>query len=85
MTKALRKRFNSFHHDLHMIYQSCGSHKEALVNETSLVDPIVWVKLCERWGNDAFKVHMIFLTLNHISNHLICLNIIVKNPFVYHS
>ncbi|XP_041007910.1 uncharacterized protein LOC121265872 [Juglans microcarpa x Juglans regia] len=55
VTKALRKRFNSFHHDLHKIYESYGSHAEALANGTSLVDPIVWVKLCERWGSDAFK------------------------------
>ncbi|KAF5447889.1 hypothetical protein F2P56_033406 [Juglans regia] len=53
--KALRKRFNSFHHDLHKIYESYGSHAEALADGTSLVDPIVWVKLCERWGSDAFK------------------------------
>ncbi|XP_035541712.1 uncharacterized protein LOC118344701 [Juglans regia] len=55
VTKALRKCFNSFHHDLHKIYESYGSHVEALANGTSLVDPIVWVKLCERWGSDAFK------------------------------
>ncbi|XP_041016233.1 uncharacterized protein LOC121258759 [Juglans microcarpa x Juglans regia] len=55
VTKALRKRFNSFHHDLHKIYESYGSHVEALANGTSLVDPIVWMKLCERWGSDAFK------------------------------
>ena len=62
VTKALRKRFNSFHHDLHKIYESYGSHAEALANGTSLVDPIVWVKLCERWGSDAFKVQIVFLT-----------------------
>ncbi|KAF5472346.1 hypothetical protein F2P56_009070 [Juglans regia] len=84
VTKALCKRFNSFHHDLHKIYQSYGSHEEALAHETSLVDPIVWVKLCARWGSDAFKVHMLFLTLNYISINLICLNIVVANLFVYH-
>ncbi|XP_042958209.1 uncharacterized protein LOC122293818 [Carya illinoinensis] len=55
VTKALRKRFNSFHHDLHKIYQSFGSHEEALANGTSMVDPLVWVKLCGRWGSEAFK------------------------------
>ncbi|XP_042969119.1 uncharacterized protein LOC122301810 [Carya illinoinensis] len=55
VTKALRKRFNSFHHDLHKIYESFGSHEEALAHGTSLVDPLVWVKLCGRWGSDAFK------------------------------
>ncbi|XP_042975470.1 uncharacterized protein LOC122306951 [Carya illinoinensis] len=55
VTKALRKRFNSFHHDLHKIYQSFESHEEALASGTSLVDPLVWVKLCGRWGSDAFK------------------------------
>ncbi|KAF5442606.1 hypothetical protein F2P56_035246 [Juglans regia] len=55
VTKALCKRFNSFDHDLHKIYQSYGSHEEALAHGTSLVDPIVWVKLCGRWGSDAFK------------------------------
>ncbi|XP_042972229.1 uncharacterized protein LOC122304190 [Carya illinoinensis] len=55
VTKALRKRFNSFHHDLHKIYESFGSHEEALANGTSLVDPLVWVKLCGRWGSEEFK------------------------------
>ncbi|RWR97715.1 hypothetical protein CKAN_02716800 [Cinnamomum micranthum f. kanehirae] len=55
VTKQLRKRFNSFHHDLHKIYLKYGSHEEALANGTSLVDPLVWVKLCGRWGSDEFK------------------------------
>ncbi|KAG6721656.1 hypothetical protein I3843_03G122800 [Carya illinoinensis] len=55
VTKALCKCFNSFHHDLHRIYQSFESHEEALASGTSLVDPLVWVKLCGRWGSDAFK------------------------------
>ncbi|XP_042966695.1 serine/threonine-protein kinase EDR1-like [Carya illinoinensis] len=58
VTKALRKCFNSFHHDLHKIYQSFGSHEEALANGTSLGDPLVWVKLCGRWGSDAFKLRL---------------------------
>ncbi|KAF5465951.1 hypothetical protein F2P56_015913 [Juglans regia] len=53
--KQLRKRFNAFHHELHMKYLKYGSHEEALANGTSLVEPHIWVKLCGRWGSDAFK------------------------------
>ncbi|KAF5447811.1 hypothetical protein F2P56_033333 [Juglans regia] len=53
--KQLRKRFNAFHHELHKKYLSYGSHEEALAFGTSMVDSLVWIKLCERWGSDAFK------------------------------
>ncbi|XP_035550036.1 uncharacterized protein LOC109021500 [Juglans regia] len=39
VTKQLRKRFNAFHHQLHQIYMSYGSHDEALATGTSLVTP----------------------------------------------
>ncbi|XP_041001690.1 uncharacterized protein LOC121247400 [Juglans microcarpa x Juglans regia] len=55
VTKQLRKRFNAFHHQLHQIYMSYGSHDEALATGTSLVTPLVWFKLCERWGSEAFQ------------------------------
>ncbi|RWR85109.1 hypothetical protein CKAN_01395500 [Cinnamomum micranthum f. kanehirae] len=74
VTKQLRKRFNSFHHDLHKIYLKYGSHEEALANGTSLVDLLVWVKLCGRWGSDEFKKmsaqnreNRKKLTINHTS------------------
>ncbi|XP_041001451.1 uncharacterized protein LOC121247164 [Juglans microcarpa x Juglans regia] len=53
--KQLHKRFNAFHHELHKKYSKYGSHEEALANGTSLVEPLIWVKLCGRWGSDAFK------------------------------
>ncbi|KAG6683510.1 hypothetical protein I3842_12G016500 [Carya illinoinensis] len=55
VTKALRKHFNAFHHGLHKKYFSYGSHEEALASKSILVDPIVWAKLCDRWGSDSFK------------------------------
>ncbi|XP_041026901.1 uncharacterized protein LOC121267090 [Juglans microcarpa x Juglans regia] len=55
VTKQLRKRFNAFHHQLHQIYMSYGSHDEVLATGTSLVTPLVWFKLCERWGSEAFQ------------------------------
>ncbi|XP_042972691.1 uncharacterized protein LOC122304482 [Carya illinoinensis] len=55
VTKQLRKRLNAFHHELHRIYLSYASHDEALANGTVLVNPLVWVKLCGRWGSEAFK------------------------------
>ncbi|KAF5465135.1 hypothetical protein F2P56_015166 [Juglans regia] len=55
VTKQLRKRFNAFHHELHKKYMAYGSHEEALASGTTLVDNLVWVKLCGRWGSDAFK------------------------------
>ncbi|XP_042963797.1 uncharacterized protein LOC122297717 [Carya illinoinensis] len=55
VTKQLRKRFNAFHHELHSIYLSYGSHEEALASGTERVSPLVWVKLCTRWGSEAFK------------------------------
>ncbi|KAG6722725.1 hypothetical protein I3842_03G174300 [Carya illinoinensis] len=55
VTKQLRKRFNAFHHELHRIYLSYANHDEALANGTVLVSPLVWVKLCGRWGSEAFK------------------------------
>ncbi|XP_042976312.1 uncharacterized protein LOC122307477 [Carya illinoinensis] len=53
--KALRKRFNAYHHELHKKYMKFATHEEALASETSMVNPIVWTKLCERWGSDSFK------------------------------
>ncbi|KAF5481746.1 hypothetical protein F2P56_002375 [Juglans regia] len=53
--KQLRKRFNAFHHQLHKKYLSYGSHEEALAGGTGLVSNLVWVKLCGRWGSEAFK------------------------------
>ncbi|KAG7944672.1 hypothetical protein I3843_15G114700 [Carya illinoinensis] len=47
--KALRKCFNAYHHDLHKKYMKFATHVEALVFETSMVNPIVWSKVCERW------------------------------------
>ncbi|KAF5468571.1 hypothetical protein F2P56_012714 [Juglans regia] len=55
VTKQLRKRFNAFHHELHKKYMAYGSHEEALAFGTTLVDNLVWVKLCGRWGSDVFK------------------------------
>lgn len=76
VNKQLRKRINAFHHDLHKIYLSYGTHEEALANETSLVDPLVWVKLCGRWDSDAFKKmsaqnreNRKKLTVNHTSGY----------------
>ena len=54
--KQLRKRFNAFHHELHKKYESYGSHEEALAAGSSMVELQVWVKLCERWGSEEFKV-----------------------------
>ncbi|XP_042940815.1 uncharacterized protein LOC122275700 isoform X8 [Carya illinoinensis] len=53
--KQLRKRFNAFHHELHKKYLSYESHEEALASGSCMVDPVVWVKLCGRWGSDDFK------------------------------
>ncbi|XP_042980099.1 uncharacterized protein LOC122310280 [Carya illinoinensis] len=65
--KQLRKRFNAFHHELYKKYLAYASHEEALAGGTSLVSPLVWVKLCGRWGSDHFKVHsIIYLNLPFI-------------------
>ncbi|XP_040998229.1 uncharacterized protein LOC121244254 [Juglans microcarpa x Juglans regia] len=53
--KQLHKLFNAFHHKLHKKYLSYGSHEEALAGRTELVSNLVWVKLCGRWGSEAFK------------------------------
>ncbi|XP_035545549.1 uncharacterized protein LOC118348288 [Juglans regia] len=53
--KQLRKRFNAFHHELHKKYLSYKTHEEALSSGGSMVDPIVWDKLCARWGSEDFK------------------------------
>ncbi|KAF5450951.1 hypothetical protein F2P56_031260 [Juglans regia] len=53
--KQLRKRFNAFHHQLHKKSLEYATHEEALANRCSLVEPLVWVKLCGRWGSEAFK------------------------------
>ncbi|XP_040994304.1 uncharacterized protein LOC121240845 [Juglans microcarpa x Juglans regia] len=53
--KQLRKRFNAFHDELHKKYLAYASHDEALPADVEFVDPIVWAKLCGRWGSDAFK------------------------------
>ncbi|XP_018825984.1 uncharacterized protein LOC108994984 isoform X3 [Juglans regia] len=53
--KNLGKKFNDFHYQLHKIYNGCTTHQEALLKTTSLVEPDVWKKLCERWGSDEFK------------------------------
>ncbi|XP_042951939.1 uncharacterized protein LOC122289083 [Carya illinoinensis] len=53
--KALHKRFSAFHCGLHKKYLSYGSHEEALASGSILVNPLVWAKLCERWGSDSFK------------------------------
>ncbi|XP_042962028.1 uncharacterized protein LOC122296414 isoform X1 [Carya illinoinensis] len=51
----LRRRFNSFHYDLHKIFLGYGSTKVALARGTELVDHAVWRKLCMRWGSKEFK------------------------------
>ncbi|XP_041023607.1 uncharacterized protein LOC121264484 isoform X2 [Juglans microcarpa x Juglans regia] len=53
--KNLGKKFNDFHYQFHKIYMGCATHQEALLKTTSLVEPDVWKKLCERWGSDEFK------------------------------
>ncbi|XP_042991353.1 uncharacterized protein LOC122318221 [Carya illinoinensis] len=53
--RNLGKKFNDFRYQLHKIYKGCDTHQEALMKSTSLVEPDVWKKLCERWGSDEFK------------------------------
>ncbi|XP_042958045.1 uncharacterized protein LOC122293555 [Carya illinoinensis] len=53
--KQLRRRFNAFHHELHKKYLSYDSHEEALASAPGMVGPLVWAKLCGRWGSEAFK------------------------------
>ncbi|XP_035543151.1 uncharacterized protein LOC108990421 [Juglans regia] len=55
VTKHLRKRFNAFHHELHRKYLSYKTHEEALASGGGMVDPIIWDKLCARWGSEDFK------------------------------
>lgn len=55
ISKQLQKRFNVFHHELHKKYLAYGSHEEALASRTSLVDNLIWVKLCGQWRFDEIN------------------------------
>ncbi|KAF5458767.1 hypothetical protein F2P56_022773 [Juglans regia] len=56
VTEQLRRRFNSFHYELHKIYLGYGSHKVAVARGTEMVDKAVWRKLCMHWGSKEFKI-----------------------------
>lgn len=71
--KQLRRRFNAFHHELHKKYLSYDSHEEALASAPGMVGPLVWAKLCGRWGSEAFKVCLVFIAF--------CTNLIVTNKY----